>query len=72
LIFISERHSRGDTGFLVLVFKIEKKRKEDKILVFRGIPDLYERKESCESAGRNTMKENRNQKFKKSLVALEK
>ncbi|KYN33835.1 hypothetical protein ALC56_11807 [Trachymyrmex septentrionalis] len=26
LIFISKRHSRGDTGFLVLVFNIEKKK----------------------------------------------
>ena len=57
LIFISERHSRGDTGFLVLVFKIEKKKKgkEDKTLVFQQIRDLYERKELCESAGRNNM-----------------
>ena len=49
--FISEQHSQRDTESLVLVFSVQKK-KEDKIVVFRRIPDLYERKESCESAGR--------------------
>ena len=40
-------------------FLVYRRKKENKIFVFRRIPDLYERKESREFTGRNTTKRDR-------------